>query len=124
MERSSSFSDGQVRDQLPSFFQINSKNGQRGVAPFDGQHIVTILAVPLHNCDDGLIWNCQDVLGIRVLGNRTGCSSEKIRVSNHSTTSFPDFRRGGRLVSDNHAIVFLFASKLTQRRVVVYAGNP
>jgi len=74
------------------------------VAPVNGEHIVAIFVKPFQNCDNSPVGDHQDVLGTSVLRNRTGCSSETIRVSNHSITSFPDFRRGGRLVSDNHAI--------------------
>jgi len=95
MQRSSSSGARKVRDQLPSFFQIHSKNGQLGVVPLDGQHIVTVISILFQNCDDSPIWDSQDVARISVLCHRTGCSSETKTVSNHSITSFPDFRRGG-----------------------------
>jgi hypothetical protein len=125
MMRSSPCGDGAFRDQLPSLFQIHSKHGQLGVVPFDSKHVVTIVSIRLQNCDDGPIGDFQDVLGISVLSDRTSGSSETIRASNHFITSFPDFRRVADWFSvKSHHQICLFASTVTPRRGVVYAGNP
>jgi hypothetical protein len=74
VQRSNSFRKGTVCDQLPSFFQIHSKQGAVGAVPFDSQHMVTIHMMLFQNCDNGPVGDCQEALGIYVLCNRTGCS--------------------------------------------------